>query len=67
MKDHILVKDSKYEGKYVAFQSVDDHTIIADGDEPERVMKEAKEKGAKQPLLMFIPNKDMSFCFNADS
>lgn len=43
MEKNILVRDDKYEGKYVAFTSVVDHTVIAKGDNPERVMAAAKK------------------------
>lgn len=63
MQKHILVKDDKYEGKYVAFTSVIDHTIIAQGKNPKVVMEKAKANGADQPLIMFVPHKKTSFCY----
>lgn len=43
---HVLVKDSKYEGKYVAFRSITDHQIIAVGNKPEDVKRQAEEAGS---------------------
>jgi hypothetical protein len=60
---HTLVKDSNYEGKFVALRSVIDHTVVAFGDEPEKVSQEAKKNGADQPLIMYVPDKNMSFCY----
>ena len=63
MEKNILVKDNKYEGKYVAFSSVVDHTVVADGDNPERVMADAKAAGAANPVIVFIPDKNMTCCY----
>ncbi len=59
MDKHILVKDSKYEGGYVAFTSVTDHTVIAFGKEPEEVIDKAK-KISEHPMILFVPAKDMT-------
>ncbi len=63
MENNILVRDDKYEGKYVAFVSIADHTVIAQGDDAQHVMDEAKSSGAEHPMLIYIPDKDMTCCF----
>ncbi|MGA2916568.1 MAG: DUF5678 domain-containing protein [Sedimentisphaerales bacterium] len=63
MDKHTLVKDSRYEGKYVAFTSVVDHTVIAYGSKPEDVMEKAKKAGASHPMIFFVPDKNMTCCF----
>lgn len=60
---HVLVKDSKYEGKYVAFRSLNDHKIVAVGNKPEDVKRKAEEAGASQPMIFFVPNKNMTCCY----
>ncbi|MCX5632223.1 MAG: DUF5678 domain-containing protein [Phycisphaerae bacterium] len=63
MDKHVLVKDSKYEGGYVAFTSVTNHTVIAYGSKPEDVMRKAKEAGASHPMIFFVPEKNMTCCY----
>jgi hypothetical protein len=62
MERHILVKDPKYEGEYVAFTSVVNHTIIAHGKKPEKVREQAK-KIAPNPMVFFVPAKNMTCCY----
>ncbi len=60
---NILVRDEKYEGKYVAFRSVSDHTVIAEGQTPESVLESAKKNGYDHPMVLYVPNKDISCCY----
>lgn len=56
----ILVKDGKrYGGKYVATRSFKDKNVISAGSDPVKVIQEAKDKGAKDPVLIYIPIKGM--------
>jgi len=43
----------------VAMKSVDDNTIVGVGDDPEIALREAEEKGFKNPILLYIPEKDL--------
>ncbi|MCE5185911.1 MAG: DUF5678 domain-containing protein [Planctomycetaceae bacterium] len=63
MENHVLVNDEKHEGKYVAFSSIVDHTIVSEGDDPESVMISAREQGHESPMIVYIPNKDMRHCY----
>lgn len=63
MEKTMLVKDDKYEGKYVAFVSVTDHKIVAEGESPEDVFNEAKKSGCPQPMIVFVPDKGMTCCY----
>ncbi|HBG25553.1 MAG: hypothetical protein A2Y10_05125 [Planctomycetes bacterium GWF2_41_51] len=62
MDNFVLVKDPKYEGGYVAFTSVTDHTIVASGKTRKEVREKAK-KFSPNPMVFFVPAKDLSFCF----
>jgi hypothetical protein len=62
MDNFVLVKDSKYEGGYVAVTSVTDHTVIAFGPDPRDVRDEAK-KLTPNPMIFFVPAKDMACCY----
>ncbi len=48
-----------YSGKYVAVRSFTDREVISHGEIPLDVVTEAKEKGCKEPVLLFIPEKGM--------
>ena len=54
---------SEYAGKYVALKSRDDDTVVAYGTEPKRVHEEAIQKGSKNPVLLFVPEKDSVYIY----
>jgi hypothetical protein len=55
----VLVKTDKYNGRYVAMKSFEDSTVVGSGEDPETALKEAAAKGFKDPVLVFIPEKEM--------
>lgn len=55
----VLVKTDKYNGQYVAMKSFDDHTIVGSGKDPKTALKKAASKGVKDPVLVYIPEKEM--------
>jgi hypothetical protein len=60
--ENLIAKDGKdYQGKYVATNSLKDDDVIADGNNHDAVYAKAKEIGASEPLIVFIPNKMFSF------
>jgi hypothetical protein len=59
MMERILVTTDEFNGRYVAMKSVEDNTIVGVGDDPERALREAEEKGFKNPVLLYIPEKDL--------
>ena len=54
-----LIKDSGYEGRYVALKSFEDSTVISDGITPQEAYEKAVAKGHARPVLVFVPLKDM--------
>ena len=54
-----LVTTDEYNGRYVAMKSFDDNTIVGVGDDPEKALKEAEKKGFENPVLLYIPEKDI--------
>jgi len=53
-----LVKDGrKYGGKYVATRSFKSKKVLCAGTDPVKVVREAKEMGAKDPVLVFVPEE----------
>jgi len=64
MPANILVKRiRKYAGKYVATKSFEDGNVISSGTDPVKVVKEAKKKGANDPVLIYIPEKGMTHIY----
>ena len=60
MKTNILIKNGdKYQGKYVATKSIKSKTVISSGTNPLVVLKKARKKGAKHPLISYIPKDGM--------
>ena len=49
----------EYEDQYVAIPSISSHYIISHGIEPMSVIKEAKIKGCSNPIIVYIPKKNM--------
>ncbi|HYA91593.1 MAG TPA: DUF5678 domain-containing protein [Thermodesulfobacteriota bacterium] len=57
--EKILVTTDEFNGRYVAMKSVDDNTIVGVGDNPEKALREAEGKGFENPILLYIPEKDL--------
>jgi hypothetical protein len=55
----VLIKERKFEGKYVALRDMKDHLPVADGDNPKEVYDAAVRRGVKAPLLLFVPAQGM--------
>lgn len=59
MRRAILKKDGKdYGGKYVAIRSFKNKEVLSFGCNPSRVLNAAKNKGARDPVIFFVPKKD---------
>ena len=64
MSKNIIVKNGeKYTGKYVATKSFDDKRVMCSGTDPVKVFKEAKKKGAKNPVLVYVFEKGMTHIY----
>ena len=58
-----LVRDKKYQGKFVAMRSVSDKTVIAYGDDPCEVSRLAGERGVEEPIIFFVPEADVTYVY----
>ncbi|MFH1480373.1 MAG: DUF5678 domain-containing protein [Pseudomonadota bacterium] len=65
--ERILVTTDKFNGRYVAMKSFDDNTIVGVGDEPEKALKDAESKGCKNPVLLYVPEKDFVHIYSHES
>lgn len=54
-----LLKTNNFNGKYVAMKDFSDYTVIADGITPQEAYDKALGKGYKDPVVTFVPIKDM--------
>ncbi len=54
-----LINSSDYNGKYVAMKDFNDHTVVADGINPQEAYEKAAKKGLKNPVITFVPLKGM--------
>lgn len=60
MKTRAMVNNGeKYGGQYVATRSFKDSTVVAHGTDFIRVHSQAKEKGIENPVVFYVPQKDM--------
>jgi hypothetical protein len=65
--EHVLVKNSKYCGRYVAIKDFDDPTIVSDGQDPQEVYERAIKKGYNAPVIIFVPLEDMVQIYKIDN
>jgi len=59
MMEKILVSTDEFNGRYIAMKSFEDNTIVGVGDDPEKALKDAERKGVKNPVLLYVPEKDI--------
>lgn len=57
--EQVLIKENKYNGSYVAIKDFGDSAVIADGKDPKEVYDKAVKQGYSNPVILFIPTKDM--------
>ncbi len=57
--EQVLIKEKKYEGQYVAIKDYDDPVVLASGDEPQAIYDSAVLQGCADPVILFVPAKNM--------
>lgn len=57
--ERILAINDEYNGQYVALKSSEDDTVIAASEDPEDALNMAREKGVENPIIFYVPDKDM--------
>jgi hypothetical protein len=50
-------------GKYVALKSFVDKKVVASGNKPSEVAERAGKKGVKNPVIVFVPEKNISHVY----
>ena len=59
----VLVKEKKYQGKYVAFEDFNKRGVVASGRNPSKVMENARKKGVDSPVFLFVPEKGTTYLY----
>lgn len=54
-----LVKDKKFGGRYIALRDFGDEKVVADGKDANEAIRKAGQKGLKNPVILFVSEKDM--------
>jgi len=54
----VLIKEKKYEGKYVAVKNINDTRVIASGQSMKTAYEKAVKKGVNKPLMIYVPEKN---------
>ncbi len=62
-KNQLLIRNKKFEGKYVALRSFTDNTVIAYGKDPSEVLAKAHSKGSEAPVVIFIPKEKTTYIY----
>ena len=57
--EQTLITERKYNGRYVAIKDFKDATVISDGKTPQETYEKAVQKGFHNPVILFVPLKDM--------
>lgn len=64
MDSQILVKNGeKYKGKYVALNNFMERKIVSFGANLSVVVKNANKKGVKEPVVLFVPHKNITHIY----
>lgn len=63
MSEQVLVKDSGYQGKYVALRSFEDNGVVSSGTDPVEVYRSAKSQGVESPVLFFVNKGDVTYLY----
>ena len=57
--EQVLIKEKKFEGRYVALEDFDHPLPVADGKNPQEVYDSAVKKGFNNPLILYVPVQGM--------
>ena len=56
---NVLLKDKKYSGRFVALKEFGNETVVAYGKDTNEALRKAKQKGFRDPVILFVPEKNM--------
>lgn len=50
-----------YRGEYVATRSIRSQTVVSSGSTASEALRNAREHGVEEPVIIFVPKKDSRF------
>jgi hypothetical protein len=56
---------SKYHNKYVALAGFNSKKVIAYGKDPGKVIEKARKKGFKVPVIVYVPDPNITYILSA--
>ena len=65
--EQTLLKEKKYNGRYVALKDYETRAVIADGKEPQEVYELAVKKGCADPVIVYVPIKGIMQIYHENS
>jgi hypothetical protein len=57
--EQVLIKEKKFEGRYVALEDINHPSPIADGASPDEVYEASVKKGFTDPIILYVPHHGM--------
>lgn len=60
-----LISDPQYQGKYVAFASCNDNTVVGSGKSRKEARKQAIRQGLDDPFVLYVPTSHRVHCIHA--
>jgi hypothetical protein len=58
-----LIKDKKYQGKFVTLNSLTDNSVVAYGDDPFEVSRLSMERGMKEPNIFYVSESNVALMY----
>ena len=58
-----IVPAGRYGGRFVALRSFTNNTVMASGKDAGRVLTAARRRGARQPVIVFVPPRNVTCLF----
>jgi hypothetical protein len=63
--NEVFLKGDVPTGCYVAIESSENPVVLGKGKDPIAAYREAQSKGAKTPVLIYVPENDSVFVYHA--
>jgi hypothetical protein len=54
-----LLQTDRYNGRWAAMKSFEDHTVVGVGVDPDAALQDARAHGQENPVLLSIPEKEV--------
>ncbi len=61
--EQTLLQTDRYNGRWVAMKSFENHTVVGVGDDPEAALHDARAHGHENPVILYIPEKEVVYIY----